>query len=365
MSAARLPRDLHPVAWWVWALGLAAAASATTNPLVLLVLVGVAALTVSARRNDQPWSRSFRLYVWLGVAIVVVRVVFRVVVGGGDAGTVLIHLPEVPLPDWAMGIRILGPVTEVALLDALQTGLQLATIVICVGAANSLANPKRLLRSVPPALYEIGTALVVAVTVLPQLADSVRRVRAAQALRGGVEGRVAGLRRLLVPVLEDALERSLTLAAGMDTRGYGRAPGQTTAQRRTTGALMLAGLLGLVIGSYAVLDRTAPRVLALPMVALGVALAAAGLVSAGRRATRTVYRPDPWRWPETVVALSGLAAAVGGWWVARHDVLLAYPGAVVVPPVSGLALAAALVGLAGALCAPPPRTAGLAVGVAA
>ena len=59
--------------------------------------------------------------------------------------------------------------------------------------------------------------------MLPQFADSVRRVRAAQTLRGGETGRVGRLRRLLVPVLEDALERSLALAAGMDTRGYGRA----------------------------------------------------------------------------------------------------------------------------------------------
>ena len=106
---------------------------------------------------------------------------------------------------------------------------------ICVGAANSLANPKRLLRSMPSALYEIGTAMVVAVTVLPQLADSARRVRAAQRLRGGEAGRVRRLRRLLVPVLEDALERSLALAAGMDTRGYGRTTGLTPGRRRLTG----------------------------------------------------------------------------------------------------------------------------------
>ena len=61
---------------------------------------------------------------------------------------------------------------------------------ICVGAANSLANPKRLLRSMPAALYEVGTALVVAITILPQLADSLRRVRAAQRLRGGDTRRV-------------------------------------------------------------------------------------------------------------------------------------------------------------------------------
>ncbi len=111
------------------------------------------------------------------------------------------------------------------LFAGLYDGLRLATIVVCVGAANALANPKRLLRSVPPALYEIGTALVVAVTVLPQFADSARRVRAAQSLRAGETGRVRRLRRFLVPVLEDALERSLAFAAGMDTRGYGRAAG--------------------------------------------------------------------------------------------------------------------------------------------
>ena len=82
------------------------------------------------------------------------------------------------------GIRLLGPVTLESLLAGLYDGMRLATIVICVGAANSLANPKRLLKSMPPALYEIGTAIVVAVALLPQLADSLRRVRAARQLRG-------------------------------------------------------------------------------------------------------------------------------------------------------------------------------------
>ena len=226
---------------------------------------------------------------------------------------------------------------------------------ICVGAANSLANPKRLLRSVPPALYEIGTALVVAVTVLPQFADSVRRVRAAQRLRAGASGRVRGLRRLVVPVLEDALERSLALAAGMDTRGYGRSAGLTATQRRTTGALMITGLCGVCVGVYAVLDRTAPRLLAVPMLVLGLALAVAGLLSAGRRVQRTRYRPDPWRWPETAVAASGLAVGVAGWWVSGHQLAIAYPDPSVAPELSLVALVGALVGAAAVLAAPPPR----------
>ena len=319
-----LPRDLHPVAWWGWAIGLAVVASCTTNIWMLLLVIGVAALVVAARRGDHPWSGSFRIYVALAAVIVVTRVVFRILFGGGNLGLVVLDLPEVPLPGWALGVHLLGPVTRESLLFALYDGLRLGTIVICVGAANSLANPKRLLRSMPAALYEVGTALVVAITILPQLADSLRRVRAAQRLRGGDTRRVGGLRRLVVPVLEDALERSLALAAGMDARGYGRATGLTPGRRRATGGLMLAGLCGLCVGTYAVLDRTAPRVLALPMLAVGAAVALTGLVGAGSRVTRSRYRPDPWRLPEWLVLGSGVVAASIAV-VARRDLLAAYP----------------------------------------
>jgi len=364
LGNARLPRDLHPVAWWVWALGLATAATFTTNPYVLLILIAVACLAVAARRSAQPWADSFRLYLWLGVVIVVFRVLFRLVLGGGDGGRVLLHLPEIPLPHWTLGLRLLGPVTQESLLAGLYDGLRLAAIVICVGSANALANPKRLLRSVPPALYEVGSALVVAVTVLPQLADSVRRVRAAQTLRGGDTGRVRRLRRLLVPVLEDALERSLALAAGMDTRGYGRSSGVTPRERRTTGGLMLLGLVAVCAGVYGALDRTTPPWLGRPMLLLGVAVSVAAVRLAGRRVARSRYRPDRWRWPELVVAASGIVVGGAGWWMSGHQLAVAYPSLSVAPTVSLVALLGAAAGLAGALCSPRPGPAVLGGGAA-
>lgn len=353
---AQLPRDLHPVAWWLWAIGLATAASLTTNPFVLLLVVAVAAYVVAARRSDQPWARSFRLYLWLGLAAVVLRVLFRVFLGGYP-GTVWLDLPEVPLPDWVLGVRLLGPVTREAVLAGLYEGMRLGAVLVCVGAANSLANPKRLLRSFPPALYEVGTALVVAVTALPQLAQSIRRVRAAQDLRTGETGRVRRLRRLLVPVLEDTLERSLALAAGMDARGYGRAGTATPAQRQVTGALMLTGLGGVCVGVYAVLDQTAPRLLAVPMLVLGLLLAGVGLTLAGRRVRRTRYRPDRWRPPELLVVASGLAVAAVGWWVSANQLLVSDPRLTQAPGVSLVALVGVLLGLVAAAASPPPRTA--------
>jgi energy-coupling factor transport system permease protein len=354
LATARLPRDLHPVAWWLWALGLATAASFTTNPYLLLLLIGVACLAVAVRRSAQPWADSFRIYLWLGVAIVVVRVVFRILVGGGDGGRVLLDLPGIPLPHWTLGLRLLGPVTQESLLAGLYDGLRLAAIVICVGSANALANPKRLLRSVPPAMYEIGSALVVAVTVLPQLADSVRRVRAAQVLRGGETGRVRSLRRVLVPVLEDSLERSLALAAGMDTRGYGRTAGATARERRTTGGLMLLGLGAVCLGVYGGLDQTTPAWLGRPMLLAGVLVSFLAVRLAGRRVGRTRYRPDRWRWPEVVVAGSGVLVGVAGWWISRHQLTVAYPSLSVAPTLSALALVAVVAAIAGAFCSPRP-----------
>lgn len=364
MTRPALARDLHPIAWWAWAIGLATAASTTTNPLLLLLVMGTAAVVVVARRSGHPFGRSFRLYLWLAALTVVLRVVFRILFGGQEVGHVLLALPEVPLPDWAAGVRLLGPVTSEALLAGLYDGMRLAAIIVCVGAANSLANPKRLLASVPPALYEVGTALVVAVTIFPQLADSARRVRAAQALRGGATSGVGRLRRFLVPVLEDALERSLALAAGMDTRGYGRSGGASRRERRTTGALLLLALTGICVGTYAWLDPTAPRVLALPALAVGVVVAVVGMVSAGRRVGRTRYRPDPWRAPELLTAGVGVVVAALAWHLGRTQVVVAYPTVDVVPYLSPLALAVGLLGLVPAVATPLPATTPAPRGVA-
>lgn len=353
-TSATLPRDLHPAAWWLWALGLAAAASRTTNPWLLVIVLLVATVTVLARRTDAPWALSFRLYLLLGLVVVVLRVTFRVLFGGGLGGTTIIDLPRIPLPDWAAGVTLLGPVTSEALLAGLYDGLRLAAVIVCVGAANSLANPRRLLASMPAALYEVSTAVVIALSLFPQLAESVQRVRRARQLRGDPGRGVGALRRIVVPVLEDALERSLSLAASMDARGYGRSGDVPSAQRRVTGTLLVGGLLGLVVGIYAFLDSTAPGYLSWPMLTAGVLLAACGFAVAGRRVQRTRYRPDRWRSAELVTAGSGLASAIL-LAVAAHEtpaVVVSDPGAA--PALSMLALGAVLAGLLPAFATPLP-----------
>ena len=298
---------LHSGAWWLWALGLATAASRTTNPLVLGLILAVAGVVVVTCRANTPWAGTYGVFLKFGLLVIGLRVVLHVFLGGIAGPTVLFTLPQVPLPDWAQGIRLGGSVTAEGLVFALYQGLLLATILSCVGAANALANPKRLLRSLPAALYEVSVAVVVALTVAPQLVASARSVRRARQLRGDTARGVRAIRTMLVPVLEDALERSLVLAASMDSRGYGRTAGISRRDRALTGTLVLAGLFGFCIGTYGLL---ADAYAGWPLLVIGGLLAIAGLRVGARRVPRTRYRPDRWTPRAAGVALSGVAAAV-------------------------------------------------------
>jgi energy-coupling factor transport system permease protein len=307
-----LPRALHPVAWWLWAIALATAASRTSNPLLLLVIFAVLGLVVAMRRTDAPWARAYRYYLFTALTIIAIRIVFRSVFESGVTSSdhVLFRLPHIPTPGWYAGIQIGGPVSLEAVLSAALDGMRLACLLSCIGAANTLANPKRALRILPGALYELGVAVTVALSVAPQLVESVQRVNRARRLRGAQRRGMRALRSIAIPVLHDALERSLRLAAGMDSRGYGRTGSATRATRRLTATLMLAGMAGLCLGAYGLLDTTVPHGIGIGGFVGGAALCIAGLVLGGRRVSRSRYRPDPWGWPEWIVAGCGILTAI-------------------------------------------------------
>ncbi|GGM82766.1 cobalt ABC transporter permease [Terrabacter tumescens] len=299
----------HPAAWWLWGLGLATAASRTTNPVLLLLVIGVCVLVVSERR-DPATVNPLPAFLVIGAVVVAFRVVMTALLGNGIVGdTVVLTLPRVPLPDWAAAVRIGGTVTLESLLYAAYDALRLAAVLACLGAANALASPRRLLRYLPATLYDVGTAVVVGLTFAPQLLTDARDVRAARTLRGRDGRGLREMARLTVPVLETAFERSLGLAASMESRGYGRAVRSTTTSRRAATGLALAGLVGVLAGLYGLLDSSAGGVLGLPVLVLGAVLAGSSLLVGASRDHRSGHRRERWTWTETVTVLVGAVPA--------------------------------------------------------
>ena len=356
------PRLLHPVAWWLWGLGLVVAAAHTTNAILLLLLILGAGWVVLERREIGAVN-AFVPFLLLGLAGVLLRVVLAAVLGGGVTGrTVLFRLPSVPLPGWFAGVRLGGPVTLEGVVAAAVDGLRLATTLACLGAANALASPKRLLSYVPATLHDVGTAVVVALTYAPQLVVLAGRVRTARRLRGHSGRGLREIGRLVGPVLEGSLERSLELAASMESRGYGRTPVRSDRGRHVASGLTLLGLVAVVAGLYGVLDASVTGGLGMPLLVAGVLLTVAVLVVGARRDVRSRYRRDPWSWPEWVVTVLGLVPAGvllyaerRGWpGVVLAQTPLAWPDAPLLL-VAGVLLPA----LAGVVAPVPPRLAAL------
>ena len=312
---------IHPGAWWVWALAIAAAATLTTNAAVLSLLVAATCLVVAACATAEDLRR-FRLYLWVALAVVVLRVVFRCVFPDGG-GRAILTLPSVSIGS----LELFGTFTTHALVSAVSGGLQLAAVILAIGAAHALADVLQLLKHAPPALAGLSTSLVIAVSVFPELARSVQDVRRASRLRGGR----SGVRGLVVPVLESTMERSVALATAMEARGLGATRTETsTGSHRlwvvAQPACVLGAVLCVALAAYGLLDDAWPTWLA-PALAACAVLAAGGAARLDRAARRTVYRPERWGAASSVTAVSGVAGAL--------VVLLALAPAVRTPAVDG------------------------------
>jgi energy-coupling factor transporter transmembrane protein EcfT len=213
--------QLHPLTWWIWAIGLVTAVIRFDSTIFTLSCVGVVAVVVFAIRDNAPWGKSFSWTIKVAAWILVIRTIIGVLIGVPIPGTTLFRIPVLPLPSWMPGIRIGGAVTSERLTAALTEGLLICAIIVIFGAAASLTSPHKLLRVLPVYVYEFGVAVVIATSVVPQLVTAVARIRQAQRLRGQSLKGFRSWKRVAIPLLEESLARSLDLAASMDSRGYG------------------------------------------------------------------------------------------------------------------------------------------------
>jgi energy-coupling factor transport system permease protein len=305
---------IHPYSWWILGLSFAISAAATTDILALLSINAIAvAITISAR-EPAPWSKSLIFYLATALAVVVIRLIFRIVFNFDSDLNVAFALPSLNISLGDLGsVELLGRVSWDALSGAFRDGLKMAAIILSVGLANTLANPRRLLKNTPGALYEIASAWVIAINMAPQLIDSAKRVRKARSLRRRSRKQNL-LSSLIIPVLEDTIERSLALAASMSARGFGRQGALSPRQHLASRLLSVIGVLCLAIGSYLLLTVSSIWI-PLTLMVSGVSAVLITTRIASLRQIRTRFQPDVWTPRDFIICSVGAAIAtmsVGG-----------------------------------------------------
>lgn len=271
-----MTRSFHAKAWLAWAAAAAVFTLAIDNALASGCALLALAVVAASFRSQGPEGRTAALFFKLGLAIIAVRVVLFGLTGH-TGETTLFTLPSAGLPKWLGGFTIGGRVTGEVLAQEIAEGLKIAAFLACFGVFLASVETYRVLRMLPRFLFEAGLVVGIAITFVPSLLRSAAEIRDAQRLRGHRFRGLRSLRPLVVPVLAGALERSLTLAASMEARGFGRTGG--TKQRRETLARagVLAGLAALCAGGgFALAGRT--------IAGTGAAVAGAIAIGAGLRA---------------------------------------------------------------------------------
>jgi energy-coupling factor transport system permease protein len=242
------------MSWWLLAIAMAIVAGVSQNALTQVLISIFALITILLFREDAPWSRSVRFYLFLAGFVVVARVMFRIVFNIQDPEeSTALDLPGFTINlGFGPAVELFGAVSHESVLGGATDGLRLAAIILSIGMASSLANPRTLLKSTPSALYEIASAISVAINLAPQMISSLQRVRKARSLRGRSKG-LGSMAGTVIPVLEDAIDSSLALAASMDSRGFGRRGNLSRSQVLSARLSSLVAVALLAIGSFTLL----------------------------------------------------------------------------------------------------------------
>lgn len=234
--------------WWLWAAASAVAISTSDNLIALAAVLPMAALTATRFHESIQSLSTFKWLMRAAMWLSAIRLLLQLVMGTPMGSRKIMDLPMLQLPQWLAGLRFGGPVTWESVEFGAIAGLRLAGLVAIVGAAAAVASPRRLLASPPPALRELAMLTSLAAGFLPQLARDADRLSRAARWRGEDAGRLRLAIRTVVPLTENALDRSVNLGASLALRGYGVAnqvPGWRWLIR--AGVAMFAISLGLTL----------------------------------------------------------------------------------------------------------------------
>ena len=295
---------------------MAIVAGVSQSALIQILICAAALIAILMFREEAPWSRSVKFYLFLAGFVVIARVLFRIVFNIQDPeDTTALALPGFSVNlGFGPPVELFGAVGIQALTGGATDGLRLAAIILSIGMASSLANPRTLLKSTPSALYEIASAISVAINLAPQMISSLQRVQKARSLRGRSKG-LGSMAGTVIPVLEDAIDSSLSLAASMDSRGFGRRGGLSKPLVIGARLSSLIAVGALSVGSFALLVGQT-QTLGWVLIAIGIVSSFASIRINSLSQIRTRFEPVKLQFFDALILSFSaliLIAAILGW----------------------------------------------------
>lgn len=303
-------RPWHATTWLLWAIAATASLQIAPSPLYVAIVIAIATLVVSVYGLDSPYARADPVLVGIAVVFAVLRVVLTALTTHGGPH-VLFTVPSATLPDWLGGFTVGSTIEAPIVAQAAYEGFVIVGVVAVFAALNAVVSHHELVQSLPRAFHELGLVVAVGIAFVPTTITAIHDVRDADRARtGGRPVRRGRLVRQIVPVLENGLERAITLAESMDSRGFAR--GGSTPAERFAAWCGAGGLLALG-GAFVALVAGESNV-ALTLVVVGSAAIVGAIVVASRGSDRVRYRPRRLTRPDVLVmatvCLAPIALAV-------------------------------------------------------
>lgn len=348
-GVARAPqRPLHALAWTVWATAAAVCVHLAPSAVYTTVVLLVCTLVVDVWGRGA-LARAYAPFVGLAAAFGVVRVAITALTTHGT-GTALFHIPlHFSLPDMLGGFTVGGSVERAVVLQSVSEAYTITVFVAVFAAWNAVVSHHDLLRSVPRAFHEPALVLTVAIAFVPATLATIAAVHEAERARtGGTARRRGALRRRALPVLEQGLERAISLAESMDSRGLGHTVADGA--ERVAAWTLLVAVAATASAIVALVSRA--DVTATLLVGVAIVFGVITVVAGSRAQRRTRYRPTRLTVIDVFVMTMALIAPVALWIASiRGDGSLHWSPTHLEVPSVHLALVAALITLAAPMAA--------------
>ena len=286
--------------WLVWGLATMIPLLTGRHPIVIATLLLIV-LVVRSVCLPKGQSAGWGWLVRISMIAVPIGILFNLLtVHAGDRRIFRIS-GDIPI--------IGGDITWNALVYGLLSGV---TIVVLISTGTTVAAAldwNELMRHVPARAANIAVAGSVAWTLLPQLSRSWYEIREAQTARGHHWRGLRDAVPLLVPLMAGGIDRSITMAEALESRGFGAQDPVVKPQARSSIALavsMTTAVASLYL--FAVGSSGQATVILLLTVAFGVFAVRSGSSTAAHRTTS--YRRRKWTRRDTM-ALIGATVAIG------------------------------------------------------